>query len=500
MRHRRSFDRSRSHRVTGTVAATLLLTIGATCTATASPADAAPAPITHDDFNNDGYRDLVVSAPGGTVSGKKSAGYVAVLYGSATGLSTAHRATFSMSTPGVTGLAQTGDRFGQATATADVDRDGYDDLIVGAPGKDIGTAVDAGSATVLFGSPTGLHAAGSRWLQEITPVAGHRFGAALAAGWFKVDDSAVAILSKDTLWSFGFEVTSTGRRMESDHGPLSLFVPSDFRPTALTMGDYNKDRADDLVILGNGTFDAAGVYGRAFYVSGGRGGWADHYELTGGGQVGASGDVNKDGYADVVVGTPDDRDSQGNLSSPGGFFVHFGGPSGPGSRDGGYNRRYWTQNSPGVPGVNKPGDRFGAALSVRDVDGDGYDEVAIGAPGNDIGSAVDAGTVWVMRGSASGLTTKGIRVLSQSPRAVPGVPEKGDQFGGAVRLIDADRDNRAGLIAGTPGEDGGNGGVWVFPATGDGLSLTRSWSFDGGTLRAPSPDARFGETLAPHGR
>ncbi|MER6080390.1 integrin alpha [Streptomyces sp. NPDC001833] len=92
--------------------------------------------MTHDDFNNDGYRDLVVSAPGGTVSGRQGAGYVAVLHGSATSLSLAHRGPFSLSTPGVVGLAQTGDHFGQATATADLDRGGYDDLIVGTPGKD----------------------------------------------------------------------------------------------------------------------------------------------------------------------------------------------------------------------------------------------------------------------------------------------------------------------------------------------------------------------------
>ena len=206
------------------------------------------------------------------------------------------------------------------------------------------------------------------------------------------------------------------------------------------------------------------------------------------------------GAADVVVGTPDDRDSQGGLATPGGFFVHFGGPSGPGSPEGGYNRQYWTQNSPGVPGVNKPADRFGAALGVRDVDGDGYDDVAIGAPGNDIGGAVDTGSVWVMRGSASGLTTKDIRVFSQSPRAVPGMPERGDQFGAAVRLIDADRDNRAGLIVGAPGEDGDNGGVWVFPSASSGPSVDRSWSFDGGTLHAPAPGARLGRTIAPHGR
>ncbi|WP_409474623.1 integrin alpha [Streptomyces sp. HC307] len=99
MRSKRPTSRRRTSRTTTTAAATVLLTIGATITVTTSPAPAAPAPITHDDFNSNGYRDLVVSAPGGTVSGKKGAGYVAVLYGSATGISTSRRATFSMSTP-----------------------------------------------------------------------------------------------------------------------------------------------------------------------------------------------------------------------------------------------------------------------------------------------------------------------------------------------------------------------------------------------------------------
>ncbi|MGP4008416.1 hypothetical protein [Streptomyces sp. 4N124] len=500
MRSKRPTSRRRTSRTTATAAVTALLTIGATITATTTSATAAPAPITHDDFNSDGYRDLVVSAPGGTVSGKKGAGYVAVLYGSATGLSTSRRATFSMSTPGVEGLAQSGDRFGHSTATADVDRDGYDDLVVGAPGKDIGSAVDAGSATVLFGSATGLQATDSRWLREITPVAGNRFGMGLAAGWFKIVDSSVAIISKGTLWAFSFEVMPYGRVMTSDYTALSFFVPADFRPASLTMGDYNKDRADDLVILGTGSYGQAGLYGRAVYVSGGGGGWADRYEISGGGPVGASGDVNKDGYTDLVVGSPTERDSAGNPSGAGVVYVHFGGPGGPGSPNGGSSRQFWTQNSPGVPGVNRVGDRFGGALTVGDINGDGYGDVAIGAPGNDMGTAADAGTVWVMRGSATGLTTNGIRTLSQSPRAVPGTPEKADQFGGALRLIDADRNLRTSLIASAPGEDTGDGRVWVFPGTSGGLSTNRSWSFNGATLRAPTADARFGETLAPHGR
>jgi len=141
-----------------------------------------------------------------------------------------------------------------------------------------------------------------------------------------------------------------------------------------------------------------------------------------------------------------------------------------------------------------------APITHDDFNNDGYRDLVVSAPGGTVSGKKGAGYVAVLYGSASGLTTEGVRVVSQSPRAVPGVPEQGDRFGGAVRLIDADRDKRASLVVGAPGENGGNGGAWVLPATSGGLSFNRSWSFDGGTLRAPVPGARFGETLAPHGR
>ena len=67
-----------------------------------------------DDFNGDGYSDLAVAASSATVGGKKTAGYVAVVYGSATGLKTSTKQVFSQNSAGVPGSAETGDRFGSA--------------------------------------------------------------------------------------------------------------------------------------------------------------------------------------------------------------------------------------------------------------------------------------------------------------------------------------------------------------------------------------------------
>ncbi|MEU4038466.1 FG-GAP repeat protein [Streptomyces collinus] len=121
------------------------------------PGQAVASPIgTPADFNGDGYRDVVLPAPAATVSGKKGAGAVVVLYGSANRVSAQKRAVITQDTAGVPGAAETDDFFGAATASADLNMDGYADLIVGAPFEDNGTTAEAGAVTVLWGGRRGL--------------------------------------------------------------------------------------------------------------------------------------------------------------------------------------------------------------------------------------------------------------------------------------------------------------------------------------------------------
>ncbi|WP_425473697.1 integrin alpha [Streptomyces tailanensis] len=96
------------------LAAVVLLAGGLTAWSL-GPASAAPGSFASvdvaDDFNGDGYADLVIGAPDATVSAKAKAGYVAVMYGSKSGLSTTKRKLVSRSTSGVPGSATANQRF-----------------------------------------------------------------------------------------------------------------------------------------------------------------------------------------------------------------------------------------------------------------------------------------------------------------------------------------------------------------------------------------------------
>ncbi|MFD7948385.1 FG-GAP repeat protein, partial [Streptomyces sp. NPDC059744] len=113
------------------------------------------------DYDGNGFDDVLIGAPGATVSGAAGAGYITVQYSSSSGLSTTKKSILHQNTSGVPGGAEAGDRFGQAVASGDLDNDGYDDAIVGIPGEDLAGLSDAGGAVVFWGSPTGLHGADS---------------------------------------------------------------------------------------------------------------------------------------------------------------------------------------------------------------------------------------------------------------------------------------------------------------------------------------------------
>src|SRR5207249_11037706 len=117
------------------------------------------------------------------------------------------------------------------------------------------------------------------------------------------------------------------------------------------------------------------------------------------GRAVAACDFNGDGFADLAVGVPDENFGAA-AAHAGAVNVLYGSPSGvTATAD-----QFWNEDSLDVEGFAELGDNFGAALVGADFDGDGFCDLAIGIPGEDVGSIVDAGAVKVLYGSPTGLT------------------------------------------------------------------------------------------------
>ncbi|MFD5078922.1 FG-GAP repeat protein [Streptomyces sp. NPDC058371] len=189
---------SKRQRIRRYVLAATAVAVAATAgAALASPAAAtAPAAVTSD-LDDDGYADLAAGVRDATVDGSTKAGYVNVVRGGPEGLGAYGNTRISQARPGIPGVPEQGDRFGAAVAVADMDHDGRDDLVAGAPGEAIGSRAKGGAATLLLGGPNGLvgrYGEGhSVAYQQDTPrvpgvaEAGDAFGAAVTTGDYDHD-------------------------------------------------------------------------------------------------------------------------------------------------------------------------------------------------------------------------------------------------------------------------------------------------------------------------
>ncbi len=168
-----------------------------------------------------------------------------------------------------------------------------------------------------------------------------------------------------------------------------------------------------------------------------------------------SGDFNGDGYPDVAVGLPledwESWDGLDTVADAGAVNVIYNGPNGLTAE----GHQFWTQNETGVSAVEE-GDEFGYALAAGDFNGDGYDDLAIGTPYEDLeweGSPItDTGVVIILYGSQNGLTPahdllKGILTQEDFYTCNNG---ENDRFGAALASGDFDADGYDDLAVGVP--------------------------------------------------
>ncbi len=456
----------------------------------AEPSDHCGYHLAVGDFNNDGFDDLVVNC--------RLEESVFVIYGSATGLQASgvggpDDQFWTQNSVGVLEFAEPLDEFGSSLATADFNSDGFDDLAIGVPGESVGSVLNggpvagAGAVNVIYGSAIGLQATGvggpndQLWHQDVAGVLGVAEGSdwcghALTTGYFNKDafaDLAFGCPRED------FSVT--------DDGSVNVVYGSATGLQAMGIGGPN----DQLW-----TQDRAGVLDQA-----------ENSDRLG--ESLASGDFNRDGFDDLVIGVI--REDISGVADAGAVNVIYGAAAGLQSGVGGPDDQFWNQDSASVAETAEFSDQFGAALVTGDFNNDGFADLAIGVNLERLLSAFN-GVVHVIYGSWVGLQASGLfgpndQLWHQDIEGVLDQVELDDFFGGSLTTGDYNNDGFSDLAAGNAGEevDGARyagavnvlyGSATVLQATGVGGPDDQFWSQNSFSVldQAEYADS-FGESL-----
>lgn len=369
------------------------------------------------DLNGDGFADVFVGAP---LNGKaaKDAGAVSIYYGGPQGPSP---------TPShvIQGIGE-GDQFGLEVACGgDLNKDGVADLVVGAPLVDLNipgdvSGPDTGAVYLFFGSKNGIKAASAKEADRTIHGigAGDWFGNAIArvgdVNKDGVEDLLVAAYrnapgppqlfrNAGAAYVF-FGVPKEGVKQERASQADALLRGAarwdQFGVSLAGAGDVNGDGIPDIIV-GADENDRPGKIntGAAYVYYGSRrgiGGLVDAYLYgdAGGDYLGTSvagGDLNKDGFGDVVIGA---RESGAGVEKGGAVFIFHGGKEGI---EGGPAASAKT-----ILTGTETGSHFGFSVAVLgDVNGDGHADLIVGAPVHE-----KAGAAFVFYGSKDGIKSR----------------------------------------------------------------------------------------------
>lgn len=442
------------------------------------------------DFNGDGREDLAVGVPFEDIGAIINAGAVHVFYGSPLGLNTVGTQFWSQNAGGVLETSDTGDLFGNALAVGNFNGDNFDDLAIGVPLEDVGAIANAGAVAVLYGSPAGLTSVGNQfWSQDTAGIggvseAGDEFGWALTAGDFNntgQDALAIGVPFEDLVAAgdnrgavnviYGIAaggLNAAGNQVwtQDSAGILDATEVGDDFGYVLASGDFNGNNFDDLAVgVPFEDVGAAANAGAVNVVYGAAGGlnaagnqfwFEDSAGIVGVSEAGddfglalAAGDFSNTGQDDLAIGAPfEDLVAAGD--NRGSVTVIYGLAGGGLNAAG---NQAWTQDSAGILDLTEVGDQFGSALVSADFNGNGFDDLAIGVPLEDVGAVANAGAVSVIYGAAGALNSAGNQFWSQDSAGILDLSETSDTFGRSLSAGNFNTDGHDDLAVGVPLED-----------------------------------------------
>ena len=330
------------------------------------------------DVNGDGYDDLIIGAWGADPNGDSSAGGAYVVYGGASAPGTGGVLDLG-ALDGTNGFIlngiDVGDRSGRSVSSAgDVNGDGYDDLIIGAHGADLNGNTNAGETYVVYG---GASAPGTDGVLDLSDLDGTN--GFILTGIDAFDYSGSSVSSAGDVNGDGYDDLIIGARLADPNGDNSGEI-------YVVYGGASAPGTDGVLDLSmlNGT--------NGFILTG-----IDAGDLSGR-SVSSAGDVNGDGYDDLIIGA---RGGDPNGDGSGETYIVYGGASAPGTKGvldlGALNGT----NGFILNGIDAYDQSGFSVSSAGDVNGDGYDDLIIGAWGADPNGGSEAGETYVIYGGTT---------------------------------------------------------------------------------------------------
>ncbi len=360
-----------------------------------------------EDFDQDGNYDIVV---GDSLGGDGRTGYVDIFFGDEEGWSGNYLA--SKESDISYNYAEANSQIGSVLDTGDLNDDGYPDLAIGAPLSSVGGMNDAGQIMIYWGGPQGYMASKNRMLVNGYNV--ERVGDRLVIDDFNND--GVDDLAYSAPYDTGIE--SKGRY----HAGVVYLLFGPLSGTSLS-SRYN----NDVRIIGSMQSEMIG-------------------------ESLASGDVDGDGIPDLVIGAP--RSSRGSISQQGVAYVLKGRNNWPSDID------LLNDGSLKIFGP-WPYDQTGTELDLGDIDGDGKDELIMGAASGDgfQRSVPGGGNAYILTGEflASRVPNGTVMLRTESNVTICG-DSRNMRLGSSIATSDVTGSGKVDVVIGAYG--------WIDPLSG----------------------------------